>query len=70
MGRDFNTLFNIMSNELAISSKNLCAVVIAVSFLEFLSVITILIVLLRKNENAEKAHNPTGTDMELGMKNN
>ncbi len=66
MGRNIGDLFTIMNDQLAVSSTNLAAVVIAVSFLQFISVFSILIVILRKKEmEGEVVKNQ---DIELGMK--
>lgn len=53
MGSNFKDLFIIMNDQLAVSSNNLAAVVIAASFLQFISVFSILIVILRKRDNDE-----------------
>jgi hypothetical protein len=72
MGRDLKGLSTIMSNELSPSSTNLMAVVIAVSFLQFIAVFCTLIVVLRKRqtedhvENHEK--NSSGQDVEMHQK--
>lgn len=66
MGKNIGDLMIIMNDQLAVSSTNLAAVVIAVSFLQFISVICILIVILRKREVGEISRNQ---DIELGMKN-
>lgn len=65
MGRNIRDLLTIMNDQLAVSSTNLAAVVIAVSFLQFISVFSILIVILRKREIEEVAKNQ---DIEFGMK--
>lgn len=57
MSRDLNNLFNIMQTDLSKSATNLGAVVIAVSFLEMLSVFFLLIVIFRKRDNGDSASN-------------
>lgn len=66
MGKNIGDLLTIMNDQLSVSSTNLGAVVVAVSFLQYLSVFCILIVILRKKEKAEVSGNQ---DIELGMKN-
>ena len=65
MGKNIGDLLTIMNDKLSVSSTNLAAVVIAVSFLQFISVFCILIVILRKKEMDEVARIQ---DIELGMK--
>lgn len=65
MGKNIGDLLTIMNDKLSVSSTNLGAVVIAVSFLQFISVFCILIVILRKKEMDEVARIQ---DIELGMK--
>ena len=67
MGKNIGDLFTIMNDQLSVSSNNLAAVVIAVSFLQFLSVFFILIVILRKREAGDVTRQE---DIELGMKGN
>jgi len=67
MGRNIGDLLTIMNNQLSVSATNLAAVVIAVSFLQFISVFCVLIVILRKRETDEVAKNQ---DIELGIKGN
>jgi len=71
MSKNINDLFLIMNQELSVSSTNLGAVVIAVSFLEFISVFSILIVILRKRETGDIVGNNTDKvshDLEMQMK--
>lgn len=71
MSKNINDLFLIMNQELSVSSTNLGAVVIAVSFLEFISVFSILIVILRKRETGDIVRNNTDKvshDLEMQMK--
>jgi len=71
MGKNINDLFIIMNNQLAVSSTNLGAVVIAVSFLEFISVFSILIIIIRKRDRGELIENSPEKnpgDVELALK--
>ncbi len=65
MGKNIGDLLTIMNNELSVSATNLGAVVIAASFLQFISVFSILIVILRKRETEEVARID---DIELAVK--
>lgn len=65
MGQNISDLLTIMNDQLSTSSSNLAAVVIAVSFLQFISVFCLLIVVLRKTISSEFTRNQ---DIELGMK--
>lgn len=70
MGSNFKDLFIIMNDQLAVSSNNLSVVVIAASFLEFISVFSILIVILRKRETGELIQNSPDkhpADIEFGV---
>jgi len=70
MGSNFRDLFIIMNDQLAVSSTNLGIVFIAASFLEFISVFFIFIVILRKRNNGELIQNSPdyhSKDIEFGV---
>jgi hypothetical protein len=71
MSKNINDLLIIMGKELSVSTTNLGSVVIAVSFLEFISVFSILIVILRKRDKDELSENSpdkVSHDIEMRMK--